>query len=79
MWEKSDDAWSGGKGKERKTEAEVDGQCECGLEGEGTVGGGNTKLCCVEATCEIPRPHLEVGNDGVEEEEDTAALGLIVG
>ena len=28
--------------KERKTKAEVYGQCKCGLEGEGTVGGGDT-------------------------------------
>ena len=27
--------------KERKTEYEVDGQCKCGLEGEGTVEGGD--------------------------------------
>ena len=27
----------GGGDKERKTEAEVDGQCRCGLEGEQTV------------------------------------------
>ena len=32
-----------GEEKERKTEAEVDGQCECGLEGEGIVGGGEGK------------------------------------
>ena len=29
--------------KERKTEAETDGQCACRLEGEGTVGGGDAK------------------------------------
>ena len=29
------------EGRRRKTEAEVDGECECGLEGEGTVGGGD--------------------------------------
>ena len=34
-------------GRERKTEEKVDGQCKCGLEGEGTVGGGDasTGLC----------------------------------
>ena len=32
-----------GEEKERKTEAEVNGQCKCGLEGEGTVGGGEGK------------------------------------
>ena len=32
-----------GEEKERKTEAEVDGQCECGLEGEGIVWGGEGK------------------------------------
>ena len=26
------------EGRRRKTEDEMDGQCECGLEGEGTVG-----------------------------------------
>ena len=42
MWEKSDEDGCGGEEKERKTEAEVDGQCECGLEGEGTgMRGGN--------------------------------------
>ena len=35
---RSDGDGCGGE-KEGKTEAEVDGQCECGLEGEGTVGG----------------------------------------
>ena len=33
----------GGEEKERKTEAEVDGQCKCRLAGEGTVGGGGAK------------------------------------
>ena len=32
-----------GEEKERTTEAEVNGQCKCGLEGEGTVGGGEGK------------------------------------
>ena len=36
--------------KERKTEAEVHGQCECKLEGEGTVGQGYAKPGQVEAT-----------------------------
>ena len=27
-----------------ETEAEVNGRCKCGLEGEGSVGGGNAKL-----------------------------------
>ena len=33
--------------KERKTEADVDGECKRGLEGEGTVGGRRrkTELC----------------------------------
>ena len=38
----------GGEEKERKTKAEVDGQCECGLEGDGIVGRGSeyiTGLC----------------------------------
>ena len=33
--------------KEMKTEAEVDGQCKCGLEGEGTVGGRR----CITGLC----------------------------
>ena len=44
----SDEDGYGGKEKERNTEAGVDGQCECGLEGEGTVGRGDaskTGLC----------------------------------
>ena len=39
-----------------KTNPEVDGQCQYGLEGEGTVGGGDTKPGCVEATCQEHRP-----------------------
>ena len=31
--------------KEMKTEAEMDGQCNCGLEGERIVGKGKTGLC----------------------------------
>ena len=31
----------------KETEAEVDGQCECGLEGEGTVGEGVANRACV--------------------------------
>ena len=60
------DVGEGEKG--RKTEADVGGQCKCGLEGEGTVGGGDTKPGCVEATGQTHRPHVEVGKDGVEEE-----------
>ena len=40
------------EGRRRKTEAEVGGQCKCGLEGEGTVGRGDAKPDCVEATCQ---------------------------
>ena len=57
--------------KGRKTEADVGGQCKCGNEGEGTVGGGDAKQGCVEATGQIHRPHVEVGKDAVEEEEVT--------
>ena len=32
-----------GEEKGRKSEVEVDGQCVCGLEGEGTVRGGEGK------------------------------------
>ena len=46
----------GGEEKERKTEEEVDGQCKCELEREGTVGGGDATLGCVDVTCQIHRP-----------------------
>ena len=39
----------------------MDGQCECGLEGEGTVGRGDAKSGCGEATGQIQRPRIEVG------------------
>ena len=58
---KMDDDGCGRQEKERKTEAEVDGQCECGLEGEGTAGGGDIQLEWEDATCHIHRPHTEVG------------------
>ena len=70
MWEKSDEDGCGGEEKERKTEAEVDGQCKCGLEGKGTVWRGDAQLGCVEATCQINRPNVEVGKDAEEEEEE---------
>ena len=60
-----------GEGKGRKIEAEVDRQCKCGHEGDGTVGGGDATPGCVEATCQTHRPHVEVGKDAVEEEEVT--------
>ena len=40
-------------------------QCKGGLEGEGTVRRGDATLGCVEATCQIRRPHIEVGKDAV--------------
>ena len=39
--------------KERKTKAEVDGQCECGLEGEGTVRGGGEEMQGKDAVDDI--------------------------
>ena len=56
--------------KERQTEAEVDGQCKCGLEGEGTVGGRYAQPGGVEATCRKHRPHkrVELGKDAEEQE-----------
>ena len=67
----SDGDGCGREEKERKTEAEVDGQCKCGLEGEGTISGEETqKPICAEATCHIHRPHIEVGKDAVEEKEN---------
>ena len=75
LGEKSDkDGYAGEK--ERKTEGEVDGQCKCGLEGEWTIGVGDTKLGCVKATCQIYRPHIEVGNDAVEVEEQRYVLSI---
>ena len=59
-----------GEEKERKTEAEVDGQSECGLGEEGTVRGGDAQSGCVEATCQKHRLYTEVGEDAVEDEED---------
>ena len=41
----------GGDEEETKTEAGVDGHCECGLEGEETVGQGDTKPGRLKATC----------------------------
>ena len=38
MWRKSDQDGCGGEKKKMKNEEEVDGHCECGLEGEGTIG-----------------------------------------
>ena len=54
--------------KERKTQAEEDGQCNCRLEREGIVGRGDAKRGCVEATGQRHRPHmeLEVGKYVVE-------------
>ena len=44
---------------------------EKGLPGGGGGGGGeDTKPGCVEATCHIHRPNIEVGKDAEEEEED---------
>ena len=54
---RNDDDGCGGEEKERKTKAEVDGQCKCGLYGEGTLGGGKAKQDCVEETCRKHRPH----------------------
>ena len=64
--------WSSKRNFFPKTEAEADGQCECQLEGE--VGLGYRKPCCTETTCQIHRPHTEVGRDAVAEEEDIAQL-----
>ena len=69
--QKSDEDGCGGDDNERKTKAEVGGQFKCGLEGEGTVGGGNAKPGCAETTGQIQRPHIEMGKDGVEKEEET--------
>ena len=46
--------------EERKTEAEMDGQCKGGLEGEGTVGGVDTKQGWVEATGQKHRHCIEM-------------------
>ena len=44
-----------------KTEAQLDGQWKCGLEREGTVGGGDTKPGCVEAAGQKHRPPQRSG------------------
>ena len=44
-----------------KTEAKIDGQCECGHEEEGTFGQETQNRVRVEAICQIHRPHIEVG------------------
>ena len=46
------------------------GQGKRGLGGEGTVGGGDTKPCSVEATGQKDRPHIEMGNEVLKEEEE---------
>ena len=64
--EKNDEDGCRREEKENKTETEVDGECKCGLEGEVTVGRGDAKSGCVEATGKKHPLHLEVGNDPVE-------------
>ena len=52
-----------------KTNTDVDRQCQYGLEGEGTVGGGDAISGCVEATCQKHRPpRTSVGKCALEEE-----------
>ena len=46
----------------------MDGQCKCGLEGEGNVGGGDAQPGDFETTCQIHLPHVEVEKDTVEED-----------
>ena len=64
--EKSDEDGFGGEEKERKTEAEVDGQCECGLEREGPVGGGDAEPFSVYIFGQKHGPHTEVAKDVVK-------------
>ena len=66
---KNDEDGCGCDGKKRKTETEVDVQCKHGREGEGTVGGEDTKQNSVEAACQIHRHQLEVGKDAEEEDK----------
>ena len=49
-----------GSGRERKTEEEVGGLCERRPEREGTVGRGDVRPSCMEATIVPHRPHIEV-------------------
>ena len=65
----SDEEGCGGEEKERKTEAEVHGHCNYGLEGDVSIEGG-AKPGGVEATGHKHRLHIEVGKDVVEMEED---------
>ena len=46
----------------------MDGQCKCGVQGEGNVGGGETKPSCVEATGQKHQAHIEGGKLCGEEE-----------
>ena len=48
-----------------KTETEVDGQCKCGLWGDGTAGRDDAKHGCVDKTDQTRRPHIEVGKDAI--------------
>ena len=68
--ERSDDDGCGSEEKERKTESEVDGQCKCGLEGDGTVGGGDAKPRCVGANHQTHRSYKDMRKDAVEEEDE---------
>ena len=53
----------------------MDGQCEGGLEGEGTVGEGDTIQGCAEATCQIHQPpYIQVGNDAIEAGEEDCII-----
>ena len=61
----------GRRRKGRPKQRWMDSQCKCGLEGEGTVGRGDTKPGCMKATCRIHRPYIEVGKDAVEEDLQT--------
>ena len=60
-----------GAEKERNAEADEDGQCKCGLEGEGTVRRGDEIPRCVQANSQIYRPTHRLGKEAVDEEELT--------
>ena len=68
MWGKIDEDGCGGE-KERKTEAEVDGQCKCDSRGKGLSGEEMQKRAVWRQLVRNTNPDVEVGKDGTEEED----------
>ena len=55
----------------------MDGQCKCGLEGNGTVMGGNAKPGYEEATSLTHRPFIHVGKGAIEKKKTTNEITCI--